>query len=167
VIWSPDSRSVAFMGDDSTLRKADIGGGLSRAVIDLKSTMPLTGSWGPNGVILAGNQPGILRIEESKGASSFVTMLDAHRKEQFHSSPVLLPDGRHFLYARISLEPDKSGVYIGSLDAKPDEQSLQPLLTSGMTSAVTAARRSIGSRRGSIVKGKCSPLPARPAFTGR
>jgi Tol biopolymer transport system component len=43
--------------------------------------------------------------------------------------PTFLPDGRHFVYLRISPSaPEMSGGYVGTLDAKPDEQSAQRLM---------------------------------------
>jgi Tol biopolymer transport system component len=48
--------------------------------------------------------------------------------EVAHRFPQFLPDGRHFLYYRTSNAPEKSGVFVGSLDAKPDQQDTKPLL---------------------------------------
>ena len=36
------------------------------------------------------------------------------------SIPQFLPDGRRFLYLRVSSASDKTGVYVGSLDVKPE-----------------------------------------------
>src|SRR5580658_1214606 len=44
------------------------------------------------------------------------------------SSPWLLPDGRHFLYARGSSGAIEGGIYAGSLDDNPEKQSSRPLL---------------------------------------
>jgi Tol biopolymer transport system component len=44
--------------------------------------------------------------------------------------PQFLPDGRHFIYKRASSDPGNTGIYLGSLDAKPEEQSRKPLLPS-------------------------------------
>jgi WD40 repeat protein len=57
VFWSPDSRMVAFRGDDGKLRKVDVRGGDSQAICDLPKYDPVGGFWGPDGVILVGNQP--------------------------------------------------------------------------------------------------------------
>ena len=160
VFWSPDSRMVAFRGDDGKLRKIDIDGGRSQAIGEMRKFDPVGGTWGPNGVILLGNQPGILRIDEATGVSSPVTALNVERKDQSHSAPVLLPDGRHFLYTRSSLEPDNSGIFVGSLDAKPDEQSLKALLPGGMASAATTAyadSRLLYYRTGSVLAQEFDP----------
>ena len=154
VFWSPDSRMIAFRGTDGKLRKANTGGGDSQAICDLPKHDPVGGFWGPNGVILVGNQPAIIRIDEATGATSAVTALRDDRKEQSHAAPVLLPDGRHFLYTRTSLDPDNSGVFVGSLDTRPDDQDLQALLPAGMASAVTmvyADSQLIFYRTGSVL----------------
>jgi hypothetical protein len=41
-----------------------------------------------------------------------------------------LPDGRHFAYLRNSPDATHRGIYIGSLDAKPEEQDRHRLLAS-------------------------------------
>jgi hypothetical protein len=41
-----------------------------------------------------------------------------------------LPDGRRFVYIRASTDEGKSAIYLGSVDAKPELQSLKPLVTS-------------------------------------
>jgi hypothetical protein len=48
-IWSPDSRSIAFMAEGK-LRKVDVSGGLPQTICDAPSGAD--GSWGPQGVIL-------------------------------------------------------------------------------------------------------------------
>jgi hypothetical protein len=41
-----------------------------------------------------------------------------------------MPDGRHFLYHRTSKVAENNGIYIGSLDVKPEQQSIKRLLAS-------------------------------------
>jgi hypothetical protein len=45
-----------------------------------------------------------------------------------HAWPQFLPDGHHFLYLRVSGDPNTMGIYIGSTDAKPEQQSQARLL---------------------------------------
>ena len=137
--WSPDSRAVAFVGNDRKLRKVNVAGGDSQAICDLPRSNAVGGHWSANGVILLGSLPGIIRVDEVTGATWPVTVLNNDRNEQSHTAPLLLPDGRHFLYTRSSLNPDHGGVFVGSLDAKPDQQSLRPLLPDGIVSATTVA----------------------------
>ena len=47
-----------------------------------------------------------------------------------HFGPSFLPDGRHFVYMRASTDEGKSAIYVGSVDAKPEQQSSKPLVAS-------------------------------------
>ena len=127
-IWSPDSRFIAFDAGFK-LKKLDVSGGPPQALCDLPG-VAVGGSWNRQGDIILGNAAGgVLRVHENGGAVSPVTALDSARKEEAHLLPSFLSDGRHFVYLRISPSAaDTSGTFIGTLDAKPGEQSLQPLL---------------------------------------
>jgi Tol biopolymer transport system component len=47
-----------------------------------------------------------------------------------HRWPQFLPDGKHFLYQRVSSDETKAGVYVGSLDDPPEQQSTRRVLSS-------------------------------------
>jgi len=102
------------------------------------------GSWNREGDIIFGNTAGgLLHVRDTGGVASQVTVLDPSRKEEFHLLPTFLPDGRHFVYLRISPgAPDASGVHVGTLDAKSDEQSAQRLLPYEVGLAYAAAQDS-------------------------
>jgi hypothetical protein len=72
-----------------------------------------------------------MRLSAAGGAASELTRIDSKRQETYHALPFFLPDGRHFLYERLSEIADKSALYIGSLDAKSEEQGSRPLITTG------------------------------------
>lgn len=127
--WSGDSRYVLFtiLGSNK-LRKVDIQGGPPQTVADLPVGINGAAS-NKDGIILAGIAPNagpqpILRI--SGGAAAPVTVLA--KGDTRHAFPQFLPDQRHFLYLRISGDPNQMGAYVGSIDAKPEEQSLKRLL---------------------------------------
>ena len=125
--WSPDSRFVAF-DTGGKLKKFDVSGGPPQTLCDL-SSVAVGGSWNRDGDIIVGSiDGGLLRVRETGGVASRITVIDPVRKEQFHFLPTFLSDGRHFVYLRISSVPENSGTYIGTLDAKPDEQSAARLL---------------------------------------
>jgi eukaryotic-like serine/threonine-protein kinase len=77
-----------------------------------------------------------MRVSAAGGSPSLLTKPNLDKRhETGHFLPVCLPDGRHFLYLRTSSIPENTGIYVGSLDAKPEEQSATRLLasTSGAT----------------------------------
>ena len=107
--WSPDGRFVAFDAG-GRLKKLDVSGGLPQTLCDLPSgSVAVGGSWNRDGDIIFGNFGGLLRVRESGGAVSPVTSLDASRKEEFHLLPTFLPDGRHFVYLRVSPRAPEAG----------------------------------------------------------
>src|SRR5262245_28176802 len=126
--WSPDGRFVGF-GAGGKLKELDLLAGPS-PTWRARPGVAVGGAWNLNGDIIVGNiTGGLLHVRETGGATSPVTTLDPSRKEEFHMLPSFLPDGRHFVYLRIAPRgPEMSGTYMGTLDAKPDEQSKQRLV---------------------------------------
>jgi hypothetical protein len=120
--WSPDSRYVGFFAG-RRLKRIEASGGAAIAICD--APIPLGGAWNRDGVIVfapdAGTGP-LRQIAASGGISTPVTRLDPGRKENLHSWPSFLPDGRHFLYvATGGAEP---AVRVASLGAKGNDSRL-------------------------------------------
>jgi serine/threonine protein kinase len=127
-IWSPDSRSLAF-GVGNQLKKIDLAGGPPVTVATLPSFVYGSGTWNRDGVIILGSWGGgsggpLWKVSQSGGTPVAITQVDATRGELFHTWPVFLEDGIHFLYFR-SGPPDVEGIYVGSLDASAPAQSRQ------------------------------------------
>ena len=122
LFWSPDSRFIAF-DTGGKLKKVDLAGGPLQTLCDVPATV-VGGSWNRDGVIVFGlnNGAGIQRVSSAGGAPSPVTAMNAARNDRLHLFPVFLPDGRHFLYLVRSAVSENSGVYLGALDTKPDQQ---------------------------------------------
>jgi eukaryotic-like serine/threonine-protein kinase len=76
---------------------------------------------------VGGGSP-LLRVSALGGAATPITVLA--KGEIRHQWPQFLPDGRHFLYLRVSNDSNQNGVYVGSIDVKPEAQSLKRLLAS-------------------------------------
>jgi eukaryotic-like serine/threonine-protein kinase len=112
-----------------------LAGGPALEVCDL-SGYAIGGSWNRDGMILFGDynaSNSIMKVPASGGTPSPVTRFSSQHGDINHIFPVFLPDGRHFLYLRRSRIPTVEGLFIGSLDVKPEEQEAKRLLaaTSG------------------------------------
>ena len=81
---------------------------------------------------------GLFRVPASGGVPVQITAVDPARQERFHSCPSFLPDGRHFVYIRASTDTEKSAIYLGSVDAKPEQQSSKLLVASNLGASVRA-----------------------------
>jgi eukaryotic-like serine/threonine-protein kinase len=128
--WSPDSQSLAFW-DGTQLKRISISGGPAQSLCDFQGYV-IGGAWNRDGVIIFGSNTtgfGLMRVSERGGTASPLTKPDRSRQEIVHKYPSFLRDGRHFLYWRSSNLPENNGVYVGSLDAKPEEQDSKRLLS--------------------------------------
>jgi eukaryotic-like serine/threonine-protein kinase len=124
--WSYDSRFVVY-GAQGKLRKSEVTGTPAQTIADTDLPFVQGGTWSRDGVILYARNNGYLeQVASSGGTPKAVTTLA--QDETAHRWPQFLPDGRRFLYLRVSSASDKTGVYVGSLDAKPEAQSLNPLV---------------------------------------
>ncbi|HJT89560.1 MAG TPA: hypothetical protein VJ732_16940, partial [Bryobacteraceae bacterium] len=125
--WSPDSRFLGFSAG-TQLKKIDVSGGPPQTLCELPIS-PGTGSWNKDGVIVFGGRGTgpLWRVSEAGGVPAAITTVNTGRGETFDALPTFLPDGKHFLYLRNGSEPVR-GMYIGSLEAKPGEQSQERIL---------------------------------------
>ena len=124
IFWSSDSRFLVFQADGK-VKRVEIAGGPPQSLCD-SPTVLLGGSWRPDGVILFGNNSGpLMRVSSAGGTATPVTRVEPSRGEIYHSDPIFLPDGRHFLYFRHASNPANQGVYAGAVDARPEEQNLR------------------------------------------
>jgi Tol biopolymer transport system component len=122
LFWSPDSRFVAY-GNSKQLMKIDVSGGPAQALGELAPA--IGGSWAPDGTILVGSTRGILKTTANGGA--LIPVTKPANAQEAHAHPVILPDGRHFLFMR-GAPPGMRSIFVGDLQAAPDAQSTTPLL---------------------------------------
>jgi len=126
--WSPDSRFLGFsVGNE--LKKIEVAGGPPQTLCTSPTSVG-TGAWSKDNVIVFGGKPNgpLRRVPAAGGIPTDVTVIDSKRGENYHLIPTFLPDGKHFVYT-ISGSPAVSGVYVGSLDVQPAEQSKERLIT--------------------------------------
>jgi Tol biopolymer transport system component len=148
IFWSPDSRFIAY-DSGGKLKKIDIMGGPPRELCDIPPNA-WGGSWNRQGTIVfmaAGNLMGVseeggdaypvtdLNVTELKppDVRRLVSSLNLDNPTLQRTSadflPVLLPDGRHFLYYHSSENPEKGEVCLGTFKSVPDAPDPEPLVT--------------------------------------
>jgi len=125
--WSSDSRSILFYAD-GRLKRADLSGGGAQTLCESPGLIIGGSSSGDQILFGALGATGILRVPAAGGTPVAVTKVDASRKERVHLMPSFLPDGRHFLYLKNSSAAEQAGIYLGSLDRAPEEQSARRLI---------------------------------------
>jgi hypothetical protein len=113
-----------------------VQGGAPQKVCDLPA-LAVGGAWNGDDVIIVGSVKGsLMRCPASGGTASVVTQLDSSRGESAHIFPFFLPDGRRFLYLRISRNaPENSGIYLRALDTASDESTDRRVLATGFGAA--------------------------------
>jgi Tol biopolymer transport system component/predicted Ser/Thr protein kinase len=162
--WSPDSRFVVYSENSPKLAKADVMGGPVQYICE-KPGPPIGGSWNQGDVIVFGSpNSGLWRVPAVGGKPVPLTTLDSSRNEREHELPSFLPDGKHFIYLRVSRDPDQSGIYIGSLDDPPERQSKKRLLAAGFGAAFAP---SADGRSGNLLFLRDGTLMAQPFDSAR
>jgi DNA-binding winged helix-turn-helix (wHTH) protein/Tol biopolymer transport system component len=130
--WSPDGQLIGFFAD-SKLKKVGLGGDPPQTIASVGVT-PAGGSWSTSGLILfADRLSALFSVSAEGGMVTPATQLDTSRQESRHRWPQFLPDGQHFLYFVVSANPDRSGVYVGSVGSPERARLLD-----GLTSAIYA-----------------------------
>ncbi|PWT90620.1 MAG: hypothetical protein C5B54_06815 [Acidobacteria bacterium] len=132
--WSADGRYLGFFADGK-LRKVALSGGPSQEIADAPD--PRGGAWNSQDTIIFAPYPGdgLYRVNSTGGARTPITSLDRTSGESTHRWPSFLPDGVHFVFFCWSQgEKQKTGVYLGSLNAKETR-----FLFSSDTSAIYAS----------------------------
>ena len=116
--WSPDGRALGFFADGK-LKSVNLAGGPPQTLAVISaSTNPTGGTWNADDLVLyAEGRSGLKSIAVSGGVAATVTTLDAAAQETEHQWPQFLPGGRRFLYGVRSANPDRNGIYVGSLDS--------------------------------------------------
>ena len=109
------------------------------------------GSWNAKGeIVFCGTFGGpLMRVPAAGGTPKPATALDAKRGDAAHLFPSFLPDGRHFTFAARNVDPRKTSVALGDLDA---EASAGRILFQADSSAVwaTAGLSALRPRRDAL-----------------
>jgi len=134
IIWSPDSRFIAFESGGK-LKKINIFAGPPQELCDVPK-INWGGSWTREGRIVYRDElEGVAySVPEDGGAASL--LLKPSEIKRGMASPILdhptlqrtaadsfaaiLPDGRHFLFRIVSEKLENSAVYLGTFESDPD-----------------------------------------------
>jgi eukaryotic-like serine/threonine-protein kinase len=114
ILWSPDSRSLLFRTANDGWKFSDQLSGRIRPIHSVAGDYGAM--WDPHGRIIAGSltRGGLFSEAVDDGSASIrVTSFDVVGGEGGQLFPVMLPDGRHFLY----LSEPSSSIWIASLDS--------------------------------------------------
>ncbi|HEX7283703.1 MAG TPA: protein kinase [Vicinamibacterales bacterium] len=114
---APDGRAIAFF-QRGLLKRVDVATGAIQTLTTSATVSP-GGTWSVEDVILFSNRYGLQRISADGGEPRLVVPLNPAFHENSLRYPQFLPDGKHFVYAARSGQPEESGAYLGSLDAAP------------------------------------------------
>jgi len=125
--WSHDSRFIVFGTENGKVKKIDTEGGPAQVLCDSGNDV-VGGFWTPDSKIVFADpsRSGLWKVPAAGGACSPLPGFE-HAGNPRVYFPVLLPDGRHFLYT--SGSGASSDVYLGSLDSKLGHQSSKKLLS--------------------------------------
>ena len=128
MFWSPDSRSIGFY-TGGKVRRVERAGGAARVLCEVPG-VSVGGTWNQSGDLLVGNTDGgILRCPAAGGTATPVT---AREGETDHLVPSFLPDGRHFIYLRVSrTSTANNGIFLGDMGAPADAQSRDRIVETG------------------------------------
>ena len=147
--WSPDSRQIAYSAN-GTLMKVDANGGPPQTLCALSGPTILSrgGAWNADGTIVFSRGPGpLFKMASTGGEPIPITKADASAEADIF--PSFLPDGRHILfYKAVSGDPEKSGVFVMTLDAN-DSRHLVDADSGAIYDAV--ARKLLFVRQGTLL----------------
>ncbi|MEO7674508.1 MAG: hypothetical protein ABIU09_10590 [Pyrinomonadaceae bacterium] len=127
--WSPDSRSVAY-GSNGKLKRSDLSGGNGQVLCD--AARVVGGAWSKDGVIIFApdyRKP-LAHVSAKGGEPQTINIQSENIDNERHNHPILMPDGRHFLFRReigsqaAGAGVQRAGMWAGSLDSPEIKQVL-------------------------------------------
>jgi eukaryotic-like serine/threonine-protein kinase len=120
-IWSPDSRYVGFTGAGGFMKVAPEGG---TPQLVLQTGSGVNGSWNGNGILIRASQRGIEQASASDTQLRPLLAASANDGDLGYFSPQFLPDGHHYVFSRTSSKPERTGVFVASLDSAEQPKRL-------------------------------------------
>jgi eukaryotic-like serine/threonine-protein kinase len=139
VFWSPDSRFIGF-ATGTSLKKVDVTGKPPITLCDRcgasSGLLSRGGAWSRDAIIVyAAAGWGLWRIPEGGGVPARVGAIDT-----YGGYPTFLPDGRHFLYSRLSGGSENNGVVVGSVDSTAERPNARLIIAGVFGSGYVPSR---------------------------
>lgn len=163
--WSPDGRSLGYVSP-AGLSVVAADGGAPALVASLDHVANVNASWGPGDRILFEGPSDAAAVDSLTHKGLFLVRAGEKIEtvprgavpaaEQAQRYPVLLPDGRHFLYLSWTREPAERAIYVGSLDSDRRERLVQ----SGFRAGFVAPDRLVYVRDRTLVWQRFTVEPA-------
>jgi eukaryotic-like serine/threonine-protein kinase len=114
--WSPDGRSIVFVASDK-LQRLELGAGSSPQILNPTRAWGPP-AWSPAGMILVSQNIAPFPVMQVPASGGDATPMTAPGGEQ--DFPSFLPDGRSFLYSRLS--GSEPSLYLGKLGEKAEKR---------------------------------------------
>jgi len=159
--WSPDSRWIGFF-DNGKLKKIAVDGGQPVTLCSFDGV--LGGTWNQEGSIIFGSTIGLSLVPAAGGTPTLLAAPDAAEGEAALRAPWFLPDGRHFLYTARSTDPQKTRVYVDSIDARPGSHTRREVLAAASNAVYVPQVRPgpAGRNQGYLLFARENTLMAQP-----
>jgi DNA-binding winged helix-turn-helix (wHTH) protein/Tol biopolymer transport system component len=119
--WAPDSRRIAFFAA-AGIKVVELSTETTRLIAGT-DIAPAGGTWGPDDtIVFADWSTGLFAVHASgQGGVRQLRSLDRSAQEISYTWPQFLPDGRHYLYHAVSLDPAATGIYVTAIDGTPSQ----------------------------------------------
>ena len=123
--WSPDNQAVGY-ATATGLHRVTIASGAPQPISTTVTPSPnTTAAWTADGRILyeapsgrdGPDSKGLFVVPVAGGTAQPLPRTPGAVNERAQRYPVVLPDGRHFLYLSWTSDPDSRGIYLGSLES--------------------------------------------------
>ncbi|HEV2288267.1 MAG TPA: hypothetical protein VGR81_04870, partial [Candidatus Acidoferrales bacterium] len=156
--WSPDGESLGFFSNGK-LRRVPANGGPVLDICDV--VRPRGGTWGTDDTILIAPDitAGLSRVHAGPGSVP-VEVTKLSPEHTTNRWPVLLPDGKHFIYLAISHSDPyasaQNGIYFASLDGKENR-----FVVAAESNAVYAHGQLLRVQNGSLLATAFDPSTGR------
>ena len=117
--FSPDASSIGFFAGGE-LRRIPRDGGVAQKLCDAPDARGA--AWGPDGTIVFSDRfgkEGLFRVGDRGGKPVALPRIAGATAPGEDRYPQFLPDGRQFLFVRLSGAAAEAGIYVGDLDGTP------------------------------------------------